>query len=90
MEPFRTGVRGLLPCTLASRDSVAKTPYFPETISYLVLIPGETGDSGHNLCSDALGKDRSFSRMIIGRVLEAVPDSGLGLIIGDSHRFHTR
>jgi hypothetical protein len=31
-----------------TRDSVAKTPYFLETISCLVLIPGESGDSGRN------------------------------------------
>jgi len=40
----------------ATRGSVAKTPYFPETISCLVLILGETGDSGHNTSWDGDGK----------------------------------
>ena len=34
--------------TLAARDMVAKTPYFPKTISCLPVIMGETGDSGRN------------------------------------------
>jgi len=34
--------------TLASRGWVAKTPYFPKTISCPVLILGESGDSGRN------------------------------------------
>jgi hypothetical protein len=29
-----------------TRGSVAKTPYFPKTISSLALIMGEMGDSG--------------------------------------------
>ena len=35
--------------THATRGSVAKTPYFLETVSCLVVIMGETGDSGHGL-----------------------------------------
>ena len=31
-----------------ARGSVAKTPYFPETISCLAVIMGETGCSGHS------------------------------------------
>jgi hypothetical protein len=38
------------------RDRVAKTPYFPETISCLARILGETGDSGYNLGWDGDGK----------------------------------
>jgi hypothetical protein len=34
--------------THATRGRVAKTPYFPETISCLALIIGDTGDSGRN------------------------------------------
>src|SRR5437867_11923864 len=33
---------------LAMRGSVAKTPYFPKTISCLAVIMGEIGDSRHN------------------------------------------
>ena len=40
----------------ATRGSVAKTPYFPKTISCPVLIPGESGDSGHNPGWDCNGK----------------------------------
>ena len=32
----------------ATRDSVAKTPYFPKTIFCPALIMGETAGSGHN------------------------------------------
>src|SRR5207249_2690426 len=35
--------------TYETRGSVAKTPYFPKTISRPALIMGETGDSGHDL-----------------------------------------
>src|SRR5207237_9587282 len=35
--------------TYATRGSIAKTPYFPKTISRPTLIMGETGDSGHDL-----------------------------------------
>ena len=41
---------------LATRGSVAKTPYFPETISCLALILGESHDSGRNLGWDGNGK----------------------------------
>src|SRR5713226_338038 len=47
--------------TLAARDMVAKTPYFPETISCLALIPGETGRSGQNPGSDGHGKKRTIT-----------------------------
>src|SRR5947208_15535829 len=40
----------------ATRGSVAKTPYFPETISCLAVIMGEIGDSGHNPGWDEDGK----------------------------------
>src|SRR6267143_7157612 len=42
--------------THATRDSVAKTPYFPKTISCQALIMGETGDSGQNPGPDGDGK----------------------------------
>jgi hypothetical protein len=42
--------------TLATRDSVAKTPYFPETNSCLALLPGEKSRSGRNPGSDDIGK----------------------------------
>jgi len=42
--------------TLATRDSVAKTPYFPETISYLALLPGEKSRLMPNPGSDDIGK----------------------------------
>ena len=41
---------------LATRDRVAKTPYFPKTISCLAVIMGEIGDSGHNPGWDEDGK----------------------------------
>ena len=44
----------------AARGSVAKTPYFPETISCLPLITGETGDSGHSPSCDDNGKKTTF------------------------------
>jgi hypothetical protein len=34
--------------SFAARGSVAKTPYFPETISCLVVIIGESGDLRYN------------------------------------------
>ena len=40
----------------AARGSVAKTPYFPKTISCLVCIMGKTGDSGHSPSCDDNGK----------------------------------
>jgi hypothetical protein len=46
--------------TLAARDTVAKTPYFPKTISCQTLIMGETGDSGQNPGSDGDGKMATF------------------------------
>src|SRR5437867_10149365 len=48
----------------AARGSVAKTPYFPETISCLAVIMGESGDSGHNLVlvdNRRYGKSRAAS-----------------------------
>jgi len=41
---------------LATRDRVAKTPYFPKTISCLAVIMGEVGDSRHNPGWDENGK----------------------------------
>jgi len=41
---------------LATRGSVAKTPYFPETISCLALILGESQDSGQDSGWDQNGK----------------------------------
>jgi hypothetical protein len=51
---------GFAPTTHVARGSVAKTPYFLEIISCLVLIMGETADLGHNLCLNCDGKNRSF------------------------------
>jgi len=40
--------------SLAARGSVAKTPYFPKTISRLALITGESGRSERNSGLDGL------------------------------------
>ncbi len=46
--------------TLASRESVAKTPYFPKIISCLAVIMGETGGSGCNPGLNDRQKDREI------------------------------
>jgi hypothetical protein len=46
--------------SLAMRGSVAKTPYFPKTISCLEVRIGETGRSGRNPGWDGLGKKRTI------------------------------
>ncbi len=56
--------------TYATRDALAKTPYFPENISYLALILGETGNSRRNLCLDGSGKNRAFPERFPGEFLE--------------------
>jgi hypothetical protein len=56
--------------TLAARDMVAKTPYFPETISCPALILGESGDSGHNSGFGWTWKEADNSERISGESLE--------------------
>jgi hypothetical protein len=69
-----------------TRGSVAKTPYFPETISCLAGIPGESWDSGRGLGLDArsnlavLSPCQEGSHGLFG---DRGPDSRSGLIIGD-------
>jgi hypothetical protein len=53
---LKTVLRLAVETTLASRDRVAKTPYFPKTISCPAVIMGESQRSGHNSGSDGLGK----------------------------------
>jgi hypothetical protein len=43
-----------------TRGRVAKTPYFPKTISYLAPIMGETADLGHDLRLDCDGRNRGL------------------------------
>jgi hypothetical protein len=47
-------------CSHAARGRVAKTPYFPKTISRLALLPGETSGSGRNPGSDGIGKNATM------------------------------
>jgi hypothetical protein len=47
-----------------TRGSVAKTPYFPKTISCLVVIMSGSGDSGHNSGLDGSGLSGGFVRRI--------------------------
>jgi len=46
--------------THTARDSLAKTPHFPKTISCLAGIMGEPRRSGHNPGLDEIGKKRTF------------------------------
>src|SRR2546427_4724483 len=67
--------------------SVAKTPYFLETISCLAVRMGGTGGSGHSsgfVGRGKEGKSRVFSERFTGRDRGVVPDQGSGLKIGDS------
>jgi hypothetical protein len=50
-----------LDASLVTRGPIAKTPYFPETVSCLALILGESGDSGLGLGLDARAKDGRYS-----------------------------
>ncbi len=55
----------------ATQDSVAKTPYFLETISRPALIMGETGDSGHDLGFGEIAKlrvYRPFGNVLLGAI----------------------
>src|SRR5438094_3733 len=73
--------------SLAARGSVAKTPYFPKTISCPAAIIGETGDSGLSLGLGEMAKLRGLSRFyerLVGQSGGEPTDSRLGLIIGDS------
>ena len=73
--------------SLAARGSVAKTPYFPKTISCPAAIIGETGDSGLSLGLGEMAKLRGLSRFyerLVGQSGGELTDSRLGLIIGDS------
>ena len=55
----------------ATRGSVAKTPYFPETISCLAVIMGEIGDSRHNPGWDENGKKTTIPNEFRESCLEA-------------------
>jgi len=48
--------------SLVARGSIAKTPYFPKTISCPAAIIGETGDSGLSLGLGEMAKLRGLSR----------------------------
>src|SRR6267143_2540212 len=71
---------------LVTRGSVAKTPHFLETISYLAPIPGESSGSGRGLgltvCADlaVLSLRQGGS---LGPYWDGAPDSSSGLIMGD-------
>ena len=69
------------------QGSVAKTPYFPKTISCPVLFLGESGDSGSSPAFDERGKDgksTAISERFTGWDRGVVPDQGSGLKTGDS------
>ena len=70
---------GFASTTYATRGSVAKTFYFPEIISCLGLIVGETGDSGHNSCLDGSGRNQGFPERFSGEFQEAfqIQDQGV-------------
>jgi hypothetical protein len=72
--------------SLVTRGSVAKTPYFLETISCLAPIPGESSGSGRGLGLDA----RAILAVLslcqggsLGPYWDGAPDSSSGLIMGD-------
>ncbi len=70
--------------SLATRGSVAKTPYFLETISCPAPITGEFGKSGRNSSSDGLAEKPTIpneSRESLGRN----PRVG---IMAENRRFH--
>ena len=72
--------------SLAARGSVAKTPYFPKTISGPAAIIGETGDSGLSLGLGEMAKLRGLSRFyerFVGQSGGELTDSRLGLITSD-------
>ena len=72
--------------THATRDSLAKTPYFPETISCLALILGWTCCSGRKSSLDPrahLGLLTGRPRTIGGKSRKRLRFSRSGLIIGD-------
>jgi hypothetical protein len=82
---FSFGVLSQL-SSYAARGSVAKTPYFPETISCLASVPGESWDSGRGLGSDAranLGTLPPCQEGSRGQDRGGATDSRIGLIIGD-------
>jgi len=69
--------RGSERATYATRGWVAKTPYFPKTLSCPVLILGESGDSGRSPAFDERrkdGKSRAISERFTGRDRGVVPD----------------
>src|SRR5213593_546619 len=70
------------------QGSVAKTPYFPKTISCPVLFLGESGDSGRSPAFDErrkYGKSRAISERFTGRDRGVPPDQGSWLKTGDSY-----
>jgi hypothetical protein len=64
ISPKRLLSQGSGGISLATRGSVAKTPYFPETISCLVVIMAESDDTGHNSGLDGKGESEGFIRRI--------------------------
>jgi hypothetical protein len=72
--------------TLASRDAIAKTPPFGEEICCLVVILGESRDSGLRLGLDARAESREIvacSRTNYGRNFRHVSESRSGQRMGD-------
>ena len=55
---------------LATRGSVAKTPYFLETISCLALIMGESHNSGQDSGWDRNGKKTTIPNEFRGEFME--------------------
>jgi hypothetical protein len=59
--------------TRGSRDAIAKTPYFLETISCPALILGDSCSSKQDLGFDESGKLNDISERISGESGEAFP-----------------
>src|SRR5712664_2493452 len=66
----------------AARGRVAKTPYFPKTISCLVVILGSHTIQGVILVEIVVERWRQF-RTNFGRVRLVLPDSSSGQVSGD-------
>src|SRR6267143_4540351 len=64
--------------THATRGSVAKTPYFPKTISCLAVITGESGDSGRNSGFGWTWKEADISERISGEFTEGLQTQDQG------------
>jgi hypothetical protein len=69
MGDLRIRIRESPSSTHATRGSVAKTPYFLETISCLALILGEMGDSGRDSGFRWTWKEADNPQRISGELL---------------------